>query len=156
MKKKLIATVLTISMLGSLAACGKKDEETTRATKSPDATKPKTEATEDTTTAAPTTEETTEPVEEGLTKEKYESMTAEELLEMAEIADLEKITDDEYFWLLETYRFVDIDYDQSEWDRGSRAYQERSPGYQDHPRDEYAGSVVCGKGEGSRCGRHVV
>ena len=156
MKKRLIATILTLSMVGSLAACGKKDEETTRTTKSPDATKPKTEATEDTTTAAPTTEETTEPVEEGLTKEKYESMTAEELLEMAEIADLEKITDDEYFWLLETYRFVDIDYDQSEWDRGSRAYQERSPGYQDHPRDEYAGSVVCGKGEGSRCGRHVV
>ncbi|MBO4928321.1 MAG: HEAT repeat domain-containing protein [Clostridiales bacterium] len=111
MKKRLIAAVLMLSMIGSLAACGKKDE-TTEATKSPDATKPKTEATEETTTAEPTTEESTEPVEEGLTKEKYDTMTAEELLEMAEIADLEKVTDDEYFWLLETYRFVDIDYDQ--------------------------------------------
>jgi len=111
MKKRLIATVLMLSMVASLAACGKKDE-TTKETKSPDTTKPKTEATEDTTTAEPTTEESTEPVEEGLTKEKYDAMTAEELLEMAEIADVEKITDDEYFWLLETYRFVDIDYDE--------------------------------------------
>ena len=111
MKKRLIATVLMLSMVVSLTACGKK-EETTKETKSPDATKPKTEATEETTTAAPTTEETTEPVEEGLTREKYDAMTAEELFAMAEIADPEKITDDEYFWLLETYRFVDIDYDQ--------------------------------------------
>ena len=49
-----------------------------------------------------------------LTAEEYASMTAEDLVARAEIADPEHLTVDEFRWLVETYRFVDINYETLE------------------------------------------
>ena len=49
-----------------------------------------------------------------LTAEEYASMTAEDLVSRAGIADETALTPEEYVSLVETYRFVDIDYDTLE------------------------------------------
>ena len=125
MKKRLLTGVLVIAMTASLSACGDSTEATTAASTTAAATEAATEAVTETATEAATetaTEAATEAVTEEtatadsgeLTKEKYDSMTAEDLLAMANIQDTQALTDDEYYWLLDTYRFVDIDYDKLE------------------------------------------
>ena len=91
--KKIAAALLAASMLVSLAAC-----DTGKTTSSEPVSTGA--ATSDTASAAESAEET------GLTKEKYDAMTADDLL--ADIADKENVTADEYTALIETYRFADI------------------------------------------------
>ena len=119
MRKRLLTGVLVIAMAASLSACGDNTEATTAATTA--ATEAQTEAPTEAVTAATTevvteaeTEAATEVDSGELTKEKYDSMTAEDLLAMANIQDTQALTDDEYYWLLDTYKFVDIDYDKLE------------------------------------------
>lgn len=134
MRKRLLTGALVIAMVASLSACGDSADTTTATTAAATeaATEADTEAatesteaqvkdegvTEEATEAA--SEETTEAGSEAasgeLTKEKYDSMTAEDLLAMANIQDTQNLTDDEYYWLLDTYKFVDIDYDKLEMD----------------------------------------
>ena len=115
MRKRLLTGVLVIAMAASLSACGDNTEATTAATAA--ATEAQTEAPTEAVTEATTeavteaeTEAATEADSGELTKEKYDSMTAEDLLAMANIQDTQALTDDEYYWLLDTYKFVDIDY----------------------------------------------
>lgn len=119
MRKRLLTGVLVIAMAASLSACGDNTEATTAATTA--ATEAQTEAPTEAVTEATTeavteaeTEAATEADSGELTKEKYDSMTAEDLLAMANIQDTQALTDDEYYWLLDTYKFVDIDYDKLE------------------------------------------
>lgn len=81
---RVLALLLALVMVFGFAACGKKD--------APD---------DSSTTAADGS-----PVE-GLTKEEYEAMTAEDLL--ARINDTAAVTADEYYWLLSTYAYVEIE-----------------------------------------------
>lgn len=83
---RLLALLLALVMVFGFAACGKKP--------SPEG---------ETTTTAPSSEEVKV---EGLTKEEYDAMTAEDLL--ARIKDTSAVTADEYYWLLSTYAYVDI------------------------------------------------
>lgn len=110
MKKKLLAGLMVTAMIASLCACDKKTDET----KTEDETEATTTAVE--TEAPAETEPTeTEPEETGLTQEMYDSMTKEDLLEMANIADIENLTMDEFQWIVETYRFVPINYEDMTW-----------------------------------------
>ena len=131
MRKRLLTGALVLAMVASLSACGDSAETTTAATTAATteaATETATEATEAATEADGTTEEATEAASEEttesgaeaasgeLTKEKYATMTAEDLIAMANIQDTQNLTDDEYYWLLDTYKFVDINYDKLEMD----------------------------------------
>lgn len=86
--KKLLAVLLTIVLVFSLAACSKggKGNEGTSG--------------EETTKAAGT-------LVEGLTKEEYDKMKAEDLLK--HVKDINNVTPDEYYWLCSTYAYVDIE-----------------------------------------------
>lgn len=83
---RLLALLLALVMAFGFAGCGKKD--------TPEAS---------TTTAVASSEEVKV---EGLTKEEYDAMTANDLL--ARVKDTTAVTADEYYWLLSTYAYVDI------------------------------------------------
>ncbi len=82
---RLLALLLTLVIVFGFAGCGKKG------------------APEESTTTAASSEEIKV---EGLTKEEYDAMTADDLL--ARIKDTSAVTADEYYWLLSTYAYVDI------------------------------------------------
>ena len=118
MKRKMIACILMFAMVASMAACDNTKETTKETTKvtteatQKDSSESSNSETSLETTAESTSESTTAQGE--LTKEKYDAMTPEELLAAGNIADPQNLTEDEYFWLLETYRFVDLDYEKME------------------------------------------
>ncbi|MBR2752075.1 MAG: HEAT repeat domain-containing protein [Clostridiales bacterium] len=131
MKRKIIACVLMFAMIASFAACDNKEKETEKETTAKVTTTADEEETtkeskessaESETSAEATSEETTEATTEAtsaaaqgeLTKEKYDAMTPEELLAALDIKDPQNLTEDEYFRLLETYRFCDLDYEKME------------------------------------------
>lgn len=127
MKRKIIACVLMFAMVAAMAACDKSGEtsketskvttEATQKDSSEETSDATSEATSDTSTDATSesAEETTAPAAQGeLTKEKYDAISPEDLLTACGIADPQNLTEDEYFKLLETYRFVDIDYEKME------------------------------------------
>ncbi len=127
MKRKIIACVLMFAMVASMAACDKSGEtsketskvttEATQKDSSEETSDATSEATADASTDATTesAEETTTPAAQGeLTKEKYDAISPEDLLTACGIADPQNLTEDEYFKLLETYRFVDLDYEKME------------------------------------------
>ena len=123
MKRFLMIAVSTVLIAAMLCACGGggSPAQTTAAaggeTKAAEVTTAADQPaqTEAASAAEETKEETqpaqTEAASDELTKEKYGSMTKEELLELADFKDPESLTVDEFCWLVETYRFVDIDYD---------------------------------------------
>ncbi len=82
--KSLTAILLALALVLSFAACGKKGDKE-----------------EDTTAAV-----SGDTLVEGLSKEEYDSMTADDLL--ARIADINNVTADEYAWLISTYAYTDI------------------------------------------------
>lgn len=86
--KKLVAVILSVGMLFSLAACGGGNNE-------PTSTDNQTEV---------QTEAEATPTE--ITKEAYASMTAEDLLK--DIKDPKNVTAEEYMAVLETLKFVNI------------------------------------------------
>lgn len=69
----------------------------------------------DTTKNEPETDTAVEEDAYGVTQEKYETMTAEDLL--ANIEDINNVTADEFIWLVSTYRFNPIDEDTLRMDR---------------------------------------
>ena len=118
--KKIAAMALALTMCLTIASCGDTGSggdggETTKAaeTSAKDDDKPEetekpaeTEAPEETEAAETTTEAPAEADNGDLTKEKYETMTKEDLL--ANIKDIENVTPEEMVWLISTFRFVDI------------------------------------------------
>ena len=76
---KILAILLVFALLFGFAACSKKD----------------TPADSDFTLV------------EGLTKEEYDGMTADQLLKKG-VADRDSVTAEEYYWLISTYAYVDI------------------------------------------------
>jgi len=122
MKRKLIACVLMFAMVASVTACDKTKETTKETTQvTSEATQKETSgagesgsSSEATTTTEAASESTTVAAQGELTKEKYDAMTPEELLTACGIEDPQNLTEDEYFKLLETYRFVDLDYEKME------------------------------------------
>ncbi|MBO4927235.1 MAG: HEAT repeat domain-containing protein [Clostridiales bacterium] len=120
-KTKLVAVLMAATMLFSMAACSKKDEDETEKAGKTEKTEDvgsDTEETskEETTTEATESEETTaETTEESkeLTKEMYDSMSLEEFLEFGGITDPENVTMDQYIWLVETMRFAETKQDKT-------------------------------------------
>ena len=116
--KKIAAMTLALVMCLSMAACSgtgsgndgdtsKSAETTAKSDEKKDETeKPdETEAPKETDAPETTTEAPAEDSGE-LTKEKYATMTADDLLK--NIKDIEAVTPEEYAWLISTFRFVDI------------------------------------------------
>lgn len=106
MKKLLFAGLLAVIMMLAVVACGKDDDDSdNKAT----ATSTQAEQPKDTPTptTAPTEEPTPTPIPE-LTKERYDAMSAEELLAEGGITDYANVTVDQCVWLIETFRFADF------------------------------------------------
>jgi len=106
--KKLLKLILVLGLaMALLCACGDDDDDDDD---DGDSKKPTT-VQEVTPTAggdATPTETPTPTPEDGLTKEQYDAMTGDDLIAFAKIKDPEKLTIDEYVWLIETYRFANI------------------------------------------------
>ncbi len=99
--KRITAAIIAVSMLLAMAACssgsGAGSEPASQAETSSAADSSGQSGEEASSEAAD---------ENGLTKEKYDTMTSEDLL--ARIKDISSVTADEYKDLIMTYRFVDI------------------------------------------------
>ena len=109
MKKTLwsiLAVLLTAAMLLTAASCGKK--EPTGKTEAPTA------AADNGTTAAPDDSNTPDAgnkpaaADDGLTQEKYDAMTADELIDLF-VKDRNDVQQDEFAALLNTYRFTTVE-----------------------------------------------
>ena len=101
LRKKLGILCVSLAMTG-LYACGKTGDS-----KSKEEATVKT-VTEATSTEAKSEEENTTEEESGITQEKYDSMTEDELLEALGITDLENVTEEQYLALVQTLKFVPI------------------------------------------------
>lgn len=101
MKKLLCAGLFVVLMMVAMTACGSDDGS--------DGKDKKVTPTEAAPSAAPSEEATPTPTPEaGLTQERYDAMTAEELLAEGKITDYENVTVEQCVWLVETYRFVNF------------------------------------------------
>lgn len=90
--KKITTLFLVLLLTFCFTACNNADKDKT-----------------DTTKNEPETDTAVEEDAYGVTQEKYETMTAEDLL--ANIEDINNVTADEFIWLVSTYRFNPIDED---------------------------------------------
>ena len=121
-KSKVVAALLAASMVFSMSACSKKDDETEK-TKEEKETTEKVESEEDeskdeNTTAESESEseteaETTPAAGVELTKEQYDAMSEDELIEMAGITDRDNVTMEQYVWLVNTLKFAEIKEDKT-------------------------------------------
>ncbi len=96
--KKITTLFLVLLLTFCFTACNNADKDKT-----------------DTTKNEPETDTAVEEDAYGVTQEKYETMTAEDLL--ANIEDINNVTADEFIWLVSTYRFNPIDEDTLRMDR---------------------------------------
>ncbi len=110
--KKITAILLTISMIMGLTACGDNNSSSEKADSSDKSSESSlyesSSSSESTTKESSQSEaEAEESLVDGLTKAEYDSMTAEDLLK--HISNPEKVTAEEYVWLISTLAYVDIE-----------------------------------------------
>lgn len=121
-KNKVVAALLAAAMVFSMSACSKKDDETEKTKEEKETTEKveseSDESAEETTTAeaseseTETEAETTPAAGAELTKEQYDAMTEDELIEMAGITDRDNVTMEQYVWLVNTLKFAEIKEDK--------------------------------------------